>query len=32
VRLIEVTPERVLAEMAVRSDLCTAGGILHGGA
>ena len=32
VRLLEVAPERVLAEMAVRSDLCTAGGILHGGA
>jgi 1,4-dihydroxy-2-naphthoyl-CoA hydrolase len=32
VRLVEVAPDRVLAEMAVRSDLCTAGGILHGGA
>jgi 1,4-dihydroxy-2-naphthoyl-CoA hydrolase len=32
VRLAEVTPERVLAEMTVRADLCTAGGILHGGA
>lgn len=32
VRLIEVAPERVVAEMAVRPDLCTAGGILHGGA
>jgi 1,4-dihydroxy-2-naphthoyl-CoA hydrolase len=32
VRLTEVTPERVLAEMPVRADLCTAGGILHGGA
>ena len=32
VRLTEVTPERVLAEMPVRPDLCTAGGILHGGA
>jgi uncharacterized protein (TIGR00369 family) len=32
VRLIEVTPERVVAELAVRPDLCTAGGILHGGA
>jgi len=30
--LLEVTPERVLAEMEVRPDLCTAGGILHGGA
>ena len=32
VRLIELTPERVVAELAVRPDLCTAGGILHGGA
>jgi uncharacterized protein (TIGR00369 family) len=32
VRLTELTPERVCAEMAVRADLCTAGGILHGGA
>ena len=30
--LIEIAPERVVAEMAVRPDLCTAGGILHGGA
>jgi uncharacterized protein (TIGR00369 family) len=32
VRLTEVAPERVVAEMLVRPDLCTAGGILHGGA
>lgn len=32
VRLLEVTPERVRAELLVRPDLCTAGGILHGGA
>lgn len=32
VKLIEITPERVVAEMPVRPDLCTAGGILHGGA
>ena len=32
VRLVELAPERVRAEMEVRSDLCTAGGILHGGA
>ncbi|HYD77020.1 PaaI family thioesterase [Ramlibacter sp.] len=32
VRLLEVTHDRVRAEMAVRPDLCTAGGILHGGA
>ena len=32
VRLLEVTHVRVVAEMEVRPDLCTAGGILHGGA
>ena len=32
VHLIELAPERVVAEMKVRPDLCTAGGILHGGA
>lgn len=32
VRLVEASPERVVAEMAVRPDLCTAGGIMHGGA
>ncbi|WHZ13068.1 MAG: hypothetical protein OJF60_003509 [Burkholderiaceae bacterium] len=32
VRVIELGQERVLAEMPVRPDLCTAGGILHGGA
>jgi len=32
VRVTELTPERVVAEMLVRPDLCTAGGILHGGA
>jgi len=32
VRLREATPERVLAELEVRPDLCTAGGVLHGGA
>lgn len=32
VRVLETAPERVLAELEVRSDLCTAGGILHGGA
>jgi uncharacterized protein (TIGR00369 family) len=32
VQLTEVTPERVRATMQVRPDLCTAGGILHGGA
>jgi uncharacterized protein (TIGR00369 family) len=32
VRLVEATAERVVAEMVVRPDLCTAGHILHGGA
>jgi uncharacterized protein (TIGR00369 family) len=32
VKLVEVSAERVVAEMLVRPDLCTAGGILHGGA
>jgi len=32
VRLTEVAPERVVGEMQVRPDLCTAGDILHGGA
>jgi 1,4-dihydroxy-2-naphthoyl-CoA hydrolase len=32
VKLLEAGPERVLAEMLVRADLCTTGGILHGGA
>lgn len=32
VRLTEAVPDRVVAELPVRPDLCTAGGILHGGA
>jgi len=32
VRLTEVTRERVLAELTVRPELCTVGGVLHGGA
>jgi uncharacterized protein (TIGR00369 family) len=32
VRLTEVAPERVVAQMEVRPELCTAGHILHGGA
>ena len=32
VRLTELAPDRVVAEMLVRPDLCTGGGILHGGA
>lgn len=31
-QLREVTEDRVLAELPVRPDLCTTGGILHGGA
>ena len=32
IELTEVTPERVIASMEVRPDLCTVGDILHGGA
>jgi len=32
VKLTEVAPDRVVATMEVRPDLCTSGGILHGGA
>ncbi len=32
VRLTGLAPERVVAEMVVRPDLCTTGGVLHGGA
>jgi len=32
VKLVEVSPDRVVATMTVRPDLCTSGGILHGGA
>jgi 1,4-dihydroxy-2-naphthoyl-CoA hydrolase len=32
VRLLTLERERVVAELVVRPDLCTAGGILHGGA
>ena len=32
VRLRELAQDRVLAELTVRPDLCTTGGILHGGA
>ena len=31
-QLTEVGPERVVSTMQVRPDLCTSGGILHGGA
>jgi 1,4-dihydroxy-2-naphthoyl-CoA hydrolase len=32
VRLVELAPERVVGELRVRPDLCTTGGVLHGGA
>ena len=32
VRVTELARDRVVAELTVRPDLCTAGGILHGGA
>jgi uncharacterized protein (TIGR00369 family) len=32
VKLLEAAPDRIVAQMEVRPDLCTAGGILHGGA
>ncbi|MCB1545157.1 MAG: PaaI family thioesterase [Methylobacteriaceae bacterium] len=32
VRLVEQSPDRVVAEMEVREDLCTTNSILHGGA
>ena len=32
IRLVELSADRVVAEMDVRPDLCTTGGILHGGA
>jgi uncharacterized protein (TIGR00369 family) len=31
IRLVEVTQEKVVAMLEVRPDLCTTGGILHGG-
>ena len=32
IRLMEVTRDKVMAELSVRSDLCTLGQVLHGGA
>lgn len=32
VRLTDISPDRITATMCVRPDLCTTGGILHGGA
>ncbi|WP_298720537.1 PaaI family thioesterase [uncultured Ferrovibrio sp.] len=31
-KLVEVTPERVVAELPVRAELCTRPAVLHGGA
>lgn len=31
IELVEVTPDKVLATLKVRPELCTTGGILHGG-
>jgi uncharacterized protein (TIGR00369 family) len=31
IEFVEVTQERVIARLTVRPDLCTTGGILHGG-
>lgn len=32
VEVVEATPDRVVGAIMVRDDLCTAGGIMHGGA
>ena len=32
VRFTALAPERIVAELVVRPDLCTTGGVLHGGA
>jgi uncharacterized protein (TIGR00369 family) len=32
VKLVSVSQDKVVAEMKVRPDLCTTGGVLHGGA
>jgi uncharacterized protein (TIGR00369 family) len=32
VRVTELAPERIVGELVVRPDLCTTGGVLHGGA
>ena len=32
VQFVQVTPERVTASLVVRPEICTVGGILHGGA
>lgn len=32
VEIVEALPDKIVARMLVREDMCTAGGILHGGA
>ncbi len=32
IKVVEVTPDKVLATLVVRPELCTTGGVLHGGA
>ena len=32
IEIVEAHPDRVLARLTVREDVCTSGGILHGGA
>lgn len=32
VELVDVQPEKIVARMLVRDNMCTAGGVLHGGA
>jgi len=32
IRILEAAPERVTAELEVRQELCTYGGVMHGGA
>jgi 1,4-dihydroxy-2-naphthoyl-CoA hydrolase len=32
INVVEASPDRIVGELVVRDDLCTAGGILHGGA
>jgi uncharacterized protein (TIGR00369 family) len=32
VKIVDLAPERVVAQLDVRPDLCTTGGVLHGGA
>lgn len=32
VKVLEASPEKIIGELIVRDDLCTAGAVLHGGA